>query len=63
MIRAVVSQIVNYISGYGFDLASMFKSVTISAMVCAIKALMNKTAYKKIKKLNKGILKGKKLKN
>ena len=63
MIRAVVSQIVNYISGYGFDLASMFKSVTISALVCAIKALMNKTAYKKIKKLNKGILKGKKLKN
>ena len=63
MIRAVVSQIVNYISGYGFDLASMFKSVTISALVCAIKALMNKTTYKKIKKLNKGILKGKKLKN
>ena len=63
MIKAVVSQIVNYISGYGFDLASMFKSVTISALVCAIKALMNKTAYKKIQKLNKGILKGKKLKN
>ena len=63
MIREVVSQIVNYISGYGFDLASMFKSVTISALVCTIKALMNKTAYKKIKKLNKGILKGKKLKN
>ena len=63
MIRAVVSQIANYISGYGFDLASMFKSVTISALVCAIHALMNKTAYKKIKKLNKGILKGKKLKN
>ena len=63
MIRAVVSQIVNYISGYGFDLASMFKSVTISALVCAIKALMNKTAYNKIKKLNKEILKGSKLKN
>ena len=43
--------------------ASMFKSVTISALVCAIHALMNKTAYKEIKKLNKGILKGKKLKN
>ena len=63
MIRAVVSQIVNYISGCGLDLASMFKSVTISAVVCTTKALMNKTAYKKIKKLNKGILKGKKLKN
>ena len=63
MIRAVVSQIVNYISGYGFDLSSMFKNVTVAALVCAIKALMNKTAYNKIKKLNKGILKGKKLKN
>lgn len=49
MIRAVVSQIVNYISGYGIDLAAMFKSVTISALVCAIKALMNKTAYKKLR--------------
>ena len=61
-IRAVVSQIAKYIAGFAFDLASMFKSVTVSAVVCAVHAFMNKTAYNKIKKLNKGILKGKKLK-
>ena len=62
-IREVTSQIVRYISGYGVDLSAMFKKVTFSAVVSATKAFMNKAAYNEIKKLNKGILKGKKLKN
>lgn len=49
-------------SGKQFKLKSIFKTVLVEALVCFVYGVMNRKNRKKIKKLNKGILKGKKLK-
>ena len=63
MIRAISAQIVNYIAGKQIKLNSVLNTVAADALVCVVYAILNKKTYNKIKKLNKGIYKNKKLKN